>query len=97
MELMELLFILAILLMIFGPTKLPELARELGKAIRTFKKASTEIVEAVESPSMSKSTTNNSRVIEEIARKLDIKTEGKTFNQITQEVKTKIESMNLKK
>jgi sec-independent protein translocase protein TatA len=37
----ELLIILVILLLILGPTKLPALAKGLGKAIREFKKASS--------------------------------------------------------
>ena len=35
----ELLLILAIALLVFGPTKLPQLASGLGKAVRSFKKA----------------------------------------------------------
>ncbi len=41
----ELLVILAIALIVFGPNKLPELAKGLGKAIREFKKASEEVKE----------------------------------------------------
>jgi len=37
----ELLLILAIALLVFGPTKLPQLASGLGKAVRNFKKSST--------------------------------------------------------
>src|SRR5438270_13934590 len=36
---MHLLFILAIVLIIFGPGKLPDLGRGLGKGIREFKEA----------------------------------------------------------
>lgn len=36
----ELLIILAVALIFFGPGKLPELGSGLGKAIRSFKKAS---------------------------------------------------------
>ena len=36
---MHLLLILAIVLIIFGPGKLPELGNSIGKAIRGFKKA----------------------------------------------------------
>lgn len=39
----ELLVILFIILLVFGSKKLPELAQGLGKGIREFKKASTEI------------------------------------------------------
>ena len=46
----EVLIILAIVLLIFGPTKLPQLARALGQAIREFKKASEGIQEELEKP-----------------------------------------------
>ncbi len=38
----ELLVILAVALLIFGPKKLPEIGRSLGKAIRGFQDASKE-------------------------------------------------------
>jgi sec-independent protein translocase protein TatA len=38
----ELLVILAIALLIFGPKKLPDLARSLGQAVRGFKEAMSE-------------------------------------------------------
>ena len=44
----ELLLILAIVLLVFGPKKLPALASGLGNAIRSFKKATTAPDEAVE-------------------------------------------------
>ena len=39
----EMLIILAVLLLFFGARKLPELARGLGKSMKEFKKAATEI------------------------------------------------------
>jgi sec-independent protein translocase protein TatA len=39
---MHLLLILFIVLIIFGPGKLPEIGEGLGKSIRSFKKAITE-------------------------------------------------------
>ncbi len=44
----ELLIILAIALIVFGPNKLPELAKGLGKAMREFKKATEEVKESFE-------------------------------------------------
>jgi sec-independent protein translocase protein TatA len=38
----ELLVILAIVLLLFGGTKLPEFAKGLGKSIKEFKKASQD-------------------------------------------------------
>ncbi len=39
---MHLLLILVIVLIVFGPGKLPELGESLGKSIRGFKKAMAE-------------------------------------------------------
>ena len=41
----ELIAILAVVLIIFGPGKLPEVGKSLGKTIREFRKASTETTE----------------------------------------------------
>ena len=38
----ELLVILVIALVVFGPGKLPDVGKALGKSIREFKEASTE-------------------------------------------------------
>src|SRR4030066_473031 len=44
----ELMIIAAIALIVFGPQKLPELAKALGKAMREFKKATEEMKESFE-------------------------------------------------
>ncbi len=50
----ELLLILFVILLFFGPSKLPELARGLGRGMREFKKAQADLEnefhKAVESP-----------------------------------------------
>ena len=43
----EILLIGLILLIFFGPSKLPELGKSLGKGIQEFKKASREITDSV--------------------------------------------------
>ena len=40
---MEILLILIIGLLIFGPGKLPQIGRDVGKALRSFKKAATDL------------------------------------------------------
>lgn len=43
----ELLVILVIALLVFGPKKLPEAGRALGSAIKEFKKAAKEITNEI--------------------------------------------------
>jgi TatA/E family protein of Tat protein translocase len=44
----ELIIIMVIALIIFGPRKLPELGRSLGRSINEFKKASNELKSTLE-------------------------------------------------
>jgi len=109
----EVILIFAILLFVFGPTKLPTIARELGKVMREFNKATSGFREEFDKvssdatktvrPSSTKlsgtpsrrtreSKLNKDKSLLDIAEKLDISTEGKTKEQITQEVIEKIES-----
>lgn len=44
----ELIVIFVVALLVFGPRKLPEIGRSVGKAIREFKKASDEIKNRIE-------------------------------------------------
>jgi TatA/E family protein of Tat protein translocase len=50
----ELIVIMVVALIVFGPTRLPELARSLGRAMNEFRRASTDIRqtfhEAVQEP-----------------------------------------------
>jgi len=44
----EIVLILAVVLLLFGAKKLPELARGLGQGIREFKKATREVTDEVQ-------------------------------------------------
>ena len=43
----ELILILAVALIVLGPKKLPDLAKSLGRALREFKKATSELKESM--------------------------------------------------
>ena len=47
----EIIIIFFVILLLFGAKKLPELAKGLGKGIKEFKKASSEITEDIENDS----------------------------------------------
>jgi sec-independent protein translocase protein TatA len=79
----ELIIIFVIALIIFGPRKLPELGKSLGKSLAEFKKASNELrntleeeirieeqKEAAKQP-QSSTTTVPPHVVEEPARTID--------------------------
>ena len=44
----EMLLILAVALIVLGPKKLPDLAKSLGRAVREFKRATTEFKDSME-------------------------------------------------
>lgn len=46
----ELLIVLAIVLLIFGTTRLPKLASSMGKAVREFRKATDEGAKQTRNP-----------------------------------------------
>jgi TatA/E family protein of Tat protein translocase len=46
----EIMVLLIIALLIFGPRKLPEIARSVGQAMREFKKAGEEVTRSFEEP-----------------------------------------------
>lgn len=43
----EILLILVVILIIWGPGRLPEIARTLGKTMRAFRKATTDLTNEV--------------------------------------------------
>lgn len=44
---LEIMFILAVLVVVLGPSKLPEIARNLGKGMRTLRDATADIKQEV--------------------------------------------------
>jgi sec-independent protein translocase protein TatA len=82
----EIVLILALLLLVLGPKKLPEVARELGKAAREFNKASTQIAaEFVEPPSPQKTKT-----LEDLARNLGIEPEGRSRDDLLRDIGSRL-------
>ena len=56
----ELIIILLVVLVLFGSKKLPEIGAGLGRAIRNFKRATTEPTEVDITPKADKDTTRPS-------------------------------------
>jgi len=79
--------IAVVILLIWGPSKLPSLARGLGEAIREFRKATSGIEE--EPRKVEKREEIDQKLLE-TARALGISTEGKTKEEILDEINRKV-------
>ncbi len=84
----EIVLILVIILVVFGPKKLPEIAKELGRAYQEFKKASAGITDATNS--LWKDLENEENSVISIAKNLELDTEEKSVKQLIQEIEKKI-------
>ena len=84
----EILLIVVILLLLFGPKKLPDLAKAIGEAYREFKKStSTPVVEEERTPVKAEAAQkSDEEAVIELAKKLGISTEGKSVNEIAKEI-----------
>ena len=95
-----LIIIFLILLLILGPSKIPALARSLGEAVREFRRASRETIEPVEearrqikeairgAPDAGEALRESvdPETLKKLAEKLGVSTEGKSRDEIINEV-----------
>ncbi|MGC8973802.1 MAG: twin-arginine translocase TatA/TatE family subunit [Thermoproteus sp.] len=81
------ILIAVVILLIWGPSKLPALARGLGQALHEFRRASQ---------GLATNEDEEYRKLLDVARSLGISTEGKTKEQILEEVNQKVKEMNKK-
>ena len=70
----EILVILAIALLIFGPKKLPEIGKSIGRALREFRKTSDDIKEKIEEEIQAEELRD---IKEEIEKDIEDNEEGK--------------------
>jgi len=78
----ELLMIFLVVLLVFGPNKLPDFARNFGKAVREFRKtlneAKSTIEEEIQKTEISKEITEVKKDINQISRiEIDDDTQSK--------------------
>ena len=94
--------VVAIVIIMWGPAKIPEFAKALGRAKGEFSKAQKDFTDAA---TASSATTTTAVVVEhkpastiktkdemllETAQKLGIPTDGKTREQISEEISVKV-------
>ena len=74
----ELILILAIALIVFGPRKLPEIGRSIGKGIREFRQATTEMQKTINLDEEIEETKEKQPVKEEMLLSEEGKNEGES-------------------
>ena len=91
---LEIVLIVLVIIVLFGASKIPELARSLGKATGEFKKGKNEIeneLSEIGKPiKESKPAENSSSRIKTMAKDLGIETEGKSDEQLLDEIQKKM-------
>jgi len=85
--------IIVVAIFLWGPQKIPELARALGRARKEFEEGSKELEGSLTGNSASApnpvTPKTGDQMLLETARQLGISTEGKTREQISAEIVTK--------
>lgn len=91
--------VVAIVIIMWGPAKIPEFAKALGRAKGEFNKAQKEFTDAASAPAVTNATVvepkpapaikTKDEMLIETAQKLGIPTEGKTREQISEEISVK--------
>ncbi len=81
--------VVAVVIFLWGPQKIPEIARALGRAKKEFDTASKEIGDTVTSVTNPPRPKTGDELLIDTARQLGVSTEGKTREQISQEIVTK--------
>ncbi len=95
---------IAIVVILWGPAKIPEFAKALGRAKGEFSKAQDEFNKAANEAPRTNSSFNpppppaplksRDEVLVDAARSLGISTEGKTREQISEEISLKAKLLN---
>jgi len=89
----ELAIIFGIAVLLFGASKLPELARSMGSSVGEFKKAQKESEKSLREfeKSLNEPTAPTRTKVQETAEKLGINIKGKTDDQLLEEIQKNAE------
>jgi sec-independent protein translocase protein TatA len=81
--------IVVVVIFLWGPQKIPELARALGRARKEFEEGTKEIENSIKGTGTEPTPVvpkTGDQMLLDTARQLGISTEGKTREQISQEI-----------
>ncbi len=87
----EMVLIFLVVILLFGASKLPELARSMGKSMGEFKRAQRETeleVQKLGAPVQEEKGISQS--VKKLAEELGIRTEGKDESKLLEEIKSSL-------
>lgn len=80
----EMLLLLAVALIVFGPEKLPELTKSLGRVLGEFRRATTDIKQTIETETgMDKVRDSLNEVKDDIKSKIDLSDSIPDINELS--------------
>jgi sec-independent protein translocase protein TatA len=79
--------LIVVVVLLFGASKIPELARAIGRATGEYQKGKLEIEKEVEKAAKEANKTPERLKLEEAARSFGIDPTGKTDEQLREEIK----------
>ncbi len=99
----EILIIIAIALILFGPKKLPELAKAAGEAVRIFREESRKLSEedtatlrsVQREAAAASSTTVSEEELKKLAKILGVETENRSRDEVIKEIVEKAKQQGL--
>lgn len=90
---LEILIIILIMIILFGPKKIPELARSLGQAVRIFREEASKLTETTTPPPKKVEITDEQ--LAKLAEALGINSSGKTREELAAEIIKKAKEKGL--
>ena len=89
----EILLVFVVIVLLFGASKLPELARSMGRSMGEFKRGQFEVEQELSSAKMAASTDPDVALTrtQRMAKNLGIEITGKSDDQLLAEIEKKLE------
>jgi sec-independent protein translocase protein TatA len=91
---LEILLVVVVIALLFGASKLPDLARSMGRSMGEFKRGQIEVEREIQTLKNTPASPNYDVALtrtQSMAKKMGIEISGKTDDQLLAEIETKLD------